>query len=87
MKQVVVVIPVYTEDLTSFERVSLAQVRKVLGRYDICFMAPDRMRTFLEGRGARAVSKNTKQVATTACSPSCGRNAFSGRSKMARRPL
>lgn len=54
MKQVVVVIPVYTEDLTSFERVSLAQVRKVLGRYDICFMAPDRMRTFLEGHGARA---------------------------------
>ena len=34
--------------------VSLAQAKKVLARYDICFMAPERMRTFLEGRGARA---------------------------------
>lgn len=54
MKQVVVVIPIYKEQLTQFEQVSLTQAKRVLGRYDICFMAPERMRAFLEERGARA---------------------------------
>ena len=44
------VIPIYREKLKPSEKVSLAQVRKVLGKYDICFMAPERMRLFLQAR-------------------------------------
>ena len=54
MKQVVVVIPIYQEKLKLSEKAALEQARKVLGRYDICFVAPERMREFLERRGARA---------------------------------
>ena len=54
MKKVVVVIPVYTETLSPFEQVSLAQVQKVLARYDICFMAPERMRSFFTAKGLTA---------------------------------
>ena len=54
MKEVVVVIPVYTEELTPFEQISLAQAQKVLARYDICFMAPERMRASLTAKGMRA---------------------------------
>lgn len=51
MKQVVVVIPIYREKLKPSEKASLAQVRKILGKYDICFMAPERMRMFLQEEG------------------------------------
>ena len=54
MKKVIVVIPIYREHLTLSERVSLAQVRRVLSHYDLCFMAPERMRRVLETRGVRA---------------------------------
>ena len=36
-----VVIPVYKEELDDFEKISLAQVRKVLGKYPIVFVAPE----------------------------------------------
>ncbi len=36
----VIVIPIYKRELTFFEKISLMQVRKVLGQYDICFLAP-----------------------------------------------
>lgn len=51
MKQVVVVIPIHRENLKPSEKASLAQVRKVLHKFDICFMAPERMRTFLDKKG------------------------------------
>ena len=38
---VAVVIPIYKEKLNELEKISLAQVRKVLGRYPIIFVAPD----------------------------------------------
>ena len=40
-QQAVVVIPIYKENLTPCERVSLVQVRHVLGRWPIIFFAPD----------------------------------------------
>ena len=49
------VIPVYREQLNPSEVASLVQVRKILGgKYDICFMAPRRMRSFLQGKGYSA---------------------------------
>ena len=54
MKQAVVVIPIYRENLKLSEKAALEQVRRVLGAYDICFMAPERMKKFLESKGVRA---------------------------------
>ncbi len=54
MKPAVVVIPVYREELKLSERVSLRQTQQVLGKYDICFMAPEKMRRFLTGKGCKA---------------------------------
>ena len=39
--KVAVVIPVYKEELNEFEKISLAQVRKVLRNYPIVFVAPE----------------------------------------------
>lgn len=39
--KVAVVIPTYKEELDEFEKISLAQVRKVLGKYPIVFVAPE----------------------------------------------
>lgn len=39
--KVAVVIPVYKEELDPLEKISLAQVRKVLGKYPIVFVAPE----------------------------------------------
>lgn len=36
-----VVIPVYKEDINELEKISLAQVRKVLGKYPLIFVAPE----------------------------------------------
>ena len=41
MSTAAVVIPVYKENLNGFEKISLAQVRKILGRYQIIFVAPE----------------------------------------------
>lgn len=54
MKTAVVVIPVYQEKLRPSERISLRQAQQVLGKYDICFMAPEKMRNFLTGKGYMA---------------------------------
>ena len=54
MKQVVIVIPIYKENLKLSEKTALEQAYKVLGGYDICFMAPERMKGLLESRGERA---------------------------------
>ena len=40
-RMAVIVIPVYKQELDDLEMVSLAQVRRVLGKYDICFLAPE----------------------------------------------
>ncbi|MBR0260838.1 MAG: hypothetical protein IJQ85_03490 [Selenomonadaceae bacterium] len=39
--KVAVVIPTYKDELNEFEKISLAQVRKVLGKYPIIFVAPE----------------------------------------------
>ena len=39
--KVAVVIPTYKEELDEFEKISLAQVRKVLGNYPIVFVVPE----------------------------------------------
>ncbi|MBQ4403357.1 MAG: hypothetical protein II857_02995 [Selenomonadaceae bacterium] len=39
--KVAVVIPTYKEELNEFEKISLAQVRKVLGKYPLVFAAPE----------------------------------------------
>ena len=39
--KVAVVIPIYKEKLDEFEKISLAQVRKILGKYPIVFVAPE----------------------------------------------
>ncbi len=39
--KVAVVIPTYKEELDEFEKISLAQVRKVLGNYPLVFVAPE----------------------------------------------
>lgn len=39
--KVAVVIPVYREELTELEKISLAQCRKILGRYSLVFVAPE----------------------------------------------
>ena len=41
MSKVAVVIPVYKEELDDLEKISLAQVRKVLKNYPIIFVAPE----------------------------------------------
>ena len=40
-KQVVVVVPVYKEALNEFENISLKQLYRMLGNYDIVFVAPE----------------------------------------------
>ena len=39
--KVAVVIPTYKEELDEFEKISLAQVRKILGKYPLVFVAPE----------------------------------------------
>ena len=44
LKRVVIVVPVYKEELLATEEISLQQVRRVLGHYPTVFVAPERMR-------------------------------------------
>lgn len=44
MKPVVIVVPFYREEMTMAERVSLNQLYRVLGRYPIVFVIPERLR-------------------------------------------
>ena len=39
--KVAVVIPVYKEELNDLEKISLAQARKILGKYPFVFVAPE----------------------------------------------
>lgn len=43
-EEVVVVIPIYREKITSLEQVSLAQAVNILGEYDICFIVPQSLK-------------------------------------------
>ncbi|RYF26389.1 MAG: hypothetical protein EOO42_01625 [Flavobacteriales bacterium] len=45
MKRACIVVPMYKEELTSFEVISLQQCFKVLGEYDIYFVIPTRLAT------------------------------------------
>ena len=52
--EVVVVIPTYKEQLSETEKISLNQARTVLKDYPICFMAPEKMRSFLTSKNLNA---------------------------------
>ena len=52
-KLAVVAIPVYKESLEWWEKVSLVQVQRVLGQYDICFFAPQSLHIPYAGKGIR----------------------------------
>ena len=41
MMKIAVVIPTYKEELNELEKISLAQCRKVLGKYPLIFVAPE----------------------------------------------
>ena len=47
--EVIVVIPYYHSDLSEKEIISLKQVQKVLKKYDLCFIAPLRLKPFFKG--------------------------------------
>ena len=53
-KEVLVVIPVYKEQLSKSEKLSLDQVRRVLKNYQICFVSPEKMRHFLSSKNLKA---------------------------------
>ena len=46
--EVVIVVPVYKEWRDSTEKLSLEQLYRILGTYNICFVAPKKMHSFLE---------------------------------------
>ena len=48
----IIVIPIYRE-MTKSERISFIQVRRILNKYPLCFMAPERMRSFFIGKDYR----------------------------------
>lgn len=48
--EVVIVVPVYKEWRDSTEKLSLEQLYRVLGTYNIYFVAPKKMHSFLEGK-------------------------------------
>lgn len=54
-KTAIIAIPVYRLALSELERISLAQARRVLGRYDFCFLAPETLdvREILPGADVR----------------------------------
>lgn len=39
--KIAVVIPTYKEELDEFEKISLAQVRKILDKYPLVFVVPE----------------------------------------------
>ena len=53
-KKVLVLIPVYKEQLSISEKLSLYQVRHVLKNYQICFVSPEKMRHFLSNKNLKA---------------------------------
>lgn len=54
-KKVVVVIPVYKENISKNELMSLIQGETILGRYDICFIAPFRIKNSKLTQGHRTI--------------------------------
>lgn len=55
MNELAVVIPIYKSDLSVNEKISLNQVVKCLGKYDIFFLAPDGLRVNSEFTGIEYV--------------------------------
>ena len=52
-KEAVVVIPAYKDELSVTEKISVQQAYRILNAYDICFMAPEKLRHVLENKGLR----------------------------------
>ena len=53
--EVVIIVPVYRERLSECEQISLNQLKRVLNRYPIAFMAPNKMRGFCSNNGLQAI--------------------------------
>lgn len=49
---VVIVVPIYQEQLKKTEEISLRQLYKILGDYPICFIAPNRMRDYFKKKNS-----------------------------------
>lgn len=43
-KEVIIVVPLYTSKLTLFDKISLEQLHRVLGKYPIAYVMPEKMR-------------------------------------------
>ena len=48
MHRVVIVIPIYREKLKVSEQISLERAKEILGNYDIVYIAPERLRSYLK---------------------------------------
>lgn len=53
-KNVIVIIPRYKENLENLESISLAQGKKILHNYDICYISPEKMRSYYQKIGEKA---------------------------------
>ena len=54
-KDVIIVVPIYKKSLDLPEKISLKQLYKVLGDYYICFVAPQRMKSFFCKRNVKVI--------------------------------
>ena len=54
MKEIIIVVPRYSVDMTITERVSFYQVKKVLGYYPLMFIAPEKLRPVIEQENEQA---------------------------------
>ncbi len=48
IKQVAVVIPIYKNELTDLEKISLSQVKRILSRYDLFLAAPEGLKIYFD---------------------------------------
>lgn len=58
--EIVIVVPVYKEWLDSTEKISLEQLYRVLGIYNICFVAPKKMHSFFEKNNLKYICFDDK---------------------------
>ena len=64
-KDIVIVVPVYKEIIEVTERLSLEQLFRVLGDYDIIFAAPERMKGFAIEQGYKVVTFEDRYFVST----------------------
>ena len=50
MQKAVIVVPIYKETLTNNENIALMQLYKVLGKYPICIVAPEKLKNYVTSK-------------------------------------